>query len=152
MEGTGLGTAEEEQQTGKRSISLLANLSFGHYGEIMETVRCQLSTIDVIKVVVDFAMSVKNVPARSERFCALVTLNLKNAFNSAKWIKMMKALERKKIPKYLLNVMDSCLINRTLLYETENGIEIYSMTAGALPLLTTANNCWDHIIAGNCTK
>ena len=47
-------------------------------------------------------------------FCALVTLDVKNAFNVARWSGTIEVMESKKIDRYLIEVVRSYLTNRIL--------------------------------------
>lgn len=68
----------------------------------------------------------------SRRVVLLVTLDVRNAFNSARWCDMLHALEHKfHIPQYLLKILDSYLRNRTLVYDTTEGQRRMEVTAGA---------------------
>ena len=64
--------------------------------------------------------------------CLLVMLDVKNAFNSAKWSDMLDALQLTfRIPTYLLRMIRDYLCDRTLLYDTTSGCRIKEVTAGA---------------------
>ena len=55
-------------------------------------------------------------------FCAIIALDVKNAFNSASWECIYQSLaEEKKMPQYLLRIMDSYLKNRKLTIVIEEG-------------------------------
>ena len=41
----------------------------------------------------------------------------------------MKALEKRKTPEYLMKMVDSCLNERRLVYDTEDGRKEFKMTA-----------------------
>lgn len=88
------------------------------------------STVDAIKGVVDTANHIKNVPLGSKGYCALVTLDIRNAFNTARWHRIIEALEARKIPRYLLYVVDNYLQDRLLIYNTAEGHMEYDVTAG----------------------
>jgi hypothetical protein len=45
----------------------------------------------------------------------VLTLDIKNAFNSAPWAAILKALQEKSIPSYICRIIGSYLENRTLL-------------------------------------
>jgi len=51
--------------------------------------------------------------------CILVTLDLKNAFNTLKWPVIDAALRTKKTPEYLVEIFRSWLSDRCLLTGTE---------------------------------
>ncbi|XP_070138648.1 uncharacterized protein [Drosophila bipectinata] len=46
---------------------------------------------------------------------------LKNAFNTANWLRTLEALKELRIPEYLMNMVDSYLSDRILLYDTREG-------------------------------
>jgi len=39
------------------------------------------------------------------KYCAIVTLDIKNAFNTANWGQIMMALQRMGVPGYLLRII-----------------------------------------------
>ena len=61
----------------------------------------------------------------------LVTLDVRNAFNSARWIDMLEALDAFQLPKYLKGILREYLKNRRLLYQTCEGQKERTVTAGA---------------------
>lgn len=60
--------------------------------------------------------SASSGPLRRRELCALVALNVANAFNSANWDIIVKALRNKGVPEYLRNIIRDYLNNRYLLY------------------------------------
>ena len=70
-----------------------------------------------------------NTKHRSGGFCAVVTLDVKNAFNSASWEQIFSAL-RGRIPQYLQRVASSYLGERALLVETDEGTTEVKISAG----------------------
>lgn len=67
---------------------------------------------------------------RKQKYCAIVTLDVKNAFNSADWEQILKALTRIAVPSYLFNIIRSYLSGRMLVYDTEEGQKSYVVTSG----------------------
>ena len=68
----------------------------------------------------------------SRRVVLLVTLDVRNAFNSAKWSDMLWALEHTfRVPPYLLRMMEAYLSDRVLLYDTTEGQRHIPITSGA---------------------
>lgn len=66
----------------------------------------------------------------------LVTLGIKNALNSARWVDMLGALQRHfRVLDYLLVIMWDYLNNRQLFYETEEGKKLRMVTAGTVQWL-----------------
>ena len=62
--------------------------------------------------------------------CAIVTLNIKNTFNSAECGHIRDRLERMDAPTYILNIILSYFSNRRLLYKSDNGKQYHDVTAG----------------------
>ncbi|KAH8332271.1 hypothetical protein KR067_006016, partial [Drosophila pandora] len=57
-------------------------------------------------------------------------LDIRNAFNSANWTRIHRALFLAGTTVYLQRIISSYLSDRTLLYETEEGTKRYEVTAG----------------------
>lgn len=60
----------------------------------------------------------------------VMTLDIKNAFNSAPWDAILKVMQEKHIPKHLCNIIGSYLENRTLLYERDDKQTEQMLTSG----------------------
>lgn len=88
------------------------------------------STVDAIMNVVNVAKTVTTGYWKSKGYCALVTLDIRNAFNTARWDRTMEALAERRTPDYLLDMIDSYLADRMLIYDTEIGPKEYEITAG----------------------
>lgn len=105
----------------------LNSLSDGQYG-----FRKGMSTIDAILAVVDKArMAKEGWGARKKGFCALVSIDIRNAFNSARWDICIEAIRRKGVPTYLLRMMDNYLRDRWVVYEGNTCHLVEEMTCGA---------------------
>ncbi|MBJ4722033.1 hypothetical protein JGF03_28795, partial [Salmonella enterica subsp. enterica serovar Anatum] len=90
------------------------------------------STIDAIQEVVGAARGTERGNHFSRPICLLVTLDVRNAFNSVRWTDVLRALERDfAVPQYLLQIIGDYLRNRSLLYETAEGIKRRELTSGA---------------------
>ncbi|KAH8342794.1 hypothetical protein KR067_007886 [Drosophila pandora] len=63
-------------------------------------------------------------------YCLVTTLHIKNAFNTANWSRTLVALMRMNIPRHLLRMVDSYLIIRSLLFDTNEGRKKREVTAG----------------------
>lgn len=91
-----------------RHLSIEANaLSEFQYG-----FRVGRSTEDAIKTVLNFAEEAGRGPWQYRDICVMVLLDVQNAFNSAPWVKIDSALERKKVPNYLREMIRSYLSDR----------------------------------------
>ena len=90
------------------------------------------STIDAIQEVVHAVRRAEDHTHWSRRVVLLVTLDVKNAFNSARWSDMLRALEHTfHVPAYLLRMIEAYLTDRVLLYDTTEGQRRVSITSGA---------------------
>ncbi|CAB0033930.1 unnamed protein product [Trichogramma brassicae] len=82
-----------------------------------------------------FPPLVRPSPARDgtaapKKYCAVVTLDVRNAFNSAPWDNILAALRRLLVPDYLLRIIASYFSARVLDFTTDEGPESYEVTAG----------------------
>lgn len=88
-------------------------------------------TIDAIHEVVMAAKSTERGNYYSRPICLLVTLDVKNAFNSVRWKDALEAMKKDfKIPEYLMRIMRNYLKDRFLLYDTQDGQRKKELTAG----------------------
>jgi len=100
----------------------LSNMQFGF--------RKGRSTVDAIRTVVEAAEIAQRQQRRGNRYCAVVTLDVKNAFNSASWEAIARSLHSMRVPVYLCRILKSYFQNRTLIYETDRGERRMTITAG----------------------
>ncbi|XP_070851452.1 uncharacterized protein [Drosophila suzukii] len=77
----------------------------------------------------------------TKKYCLLVTLDIKNAFNTANWTRIMQALRRLRIPEYLTRIVDSYLGERVLLFDTSDGPKEYFVTAGVRRSAEASHAC-----------
>jgi hypothetical protein len=73
------------------------------------------STSDAIKEVWKMAKFANGGSWGRKNFCALTTLDVRNAFNTASWREIIEALEEKEISKYLVDVVKSYLSDRKII-------------------------------------
>lgn len=104
------------------SESGLSELQFGF--------RKGRSTVDAIRTVVHAMQTAQKQQRRGNRYCAVVTLDVKNAFNSASWAAIADSLHRLRVPEYLCQILKSYFQNRRLIYETDAGKRSVAITAG----------------------
>ena len=76
--------------------------------------RC---TVDAIQAVVDIATEARRGNGKRKGFCALISIDIRNAFNTARWNICIEAMVRKKVPDYLLRMIDDYLSDRWVTYE-----------------------------------
>ena len=70
------------------------------------------STVDAIQAVVNIATNARKGTGKRKGFDALISIDIRNAFNTARWNICIKAMMRKKISNYLLRMIDDYLSNR----------------------------------------
>ena len=66
--------------------------------------RKERSTLDAAGLVIDTARTAikgDRWKGGTKKYCAIVTLDVKNAFNSAKWSKIHEALQKLNVPLYI---------------------------------------------------
>lgn len=79
------------------------------------------SPLEAILTVTKRAKIAQSKRKGGNRFCGIVTLDVKNAFNCADWNSIAAALLRLGIPERLFTVLGDYFSNRELIYETEVG-------------------------------
>jgi hypothetical protein len=103
-------------------VNGLSNQQFGF--------RKGKSTIDAIRSVTNTAAVALQHKRRGIRYCAVVTLDVKNAFNSASWSSIANSLLELGVSKYLYDILEDYFQNRILYYETDEGRKQIHITAG----------------------
>ncbi|KAH8354622.1 hypothetical protein KR059_004360, partial [Drosophila kikkawai] len=91
------------------------------------------STLDAIARVVKIAedaIAGTRWKGGTKSYCLVVTLDIRNAFNSADWSRTLESLRKFNIPGYLLNVALSYFSNRVLTLDTSMGSREYNISAG----------------------
>ncbi|KAJ8975986.1 hypothetical protein NQ317_016232 [Molorchus minor] len=90
------------------------------------------STVGAIGEVVSAVEAAQRGNHYSRRIVLLATLDVRNAFNSARWSDILDALSDVfKIPDYLLRMVKSYLSDRELLYDSTDGTHSKRITGGA---------------------
>ena len=90
------------------------------------------STVDTIRAVVDIDTNARRGTGKRKGFCALVSIDIRNAFNHARWKNCFEAMIRKKIPDNLLRMINDYQSNRWAIYEGDKWSFKAEMTRGAL--------------------
>lgn len=112
----------------EEAVERAGNLSNNQYG-----FRKARSTIDAIKIVVETAeeaISGKRWRRGTKKYCAVVTLDIENAFNSANWGCILRSMQRMNIPNYLIQIVAEYFRNRRLIYNTDDGQKLYKVSGG----------------------
>jgi len=80
--------------------------------------RTGISIETAVNSVLDIATQAATSPGK-KKLCVLVTLDVNNAFNSLRWSVIDSALKRMRTPEYLIEMLKSCLSDRTLMTGAE---------------------------------
>lgn len=88
------------------------------------------STVDAMQIVIGNAEKALLKQRRGDRYCAIITIDVKNAFNSASWEAIAKSLHKMRVPDSLCKMLESYFQNRVLVYETDQGQRSVNVTAG----------------------
>lgn len=91
------------------------------------------STVDAMEAVITVAKEAISGDRWFEgdkEYCAIITLDVKNAFNSADWDATLAALDERSVPGYLMELIVDYFKDRVLLYDTDEGRKSYAITAG----------------------
>ena len=67
--------------------------------------RKDRSTVDAIQAVVDIATKARRGTGKRKGFCALISIDIRNAFNTARWNTCIEAMVWIEVPNYLLRMM-----------------------------------------------
>jgi hypothetical protein len=84
-------------------------------------------TVTAARRVLDIAQAETKKPLKTRNLVALVTLDVRNAFTSAPWSGVVQEMERRKLPRYLVDISRSYLCDRLFLTDGQGKIEV---TAG----------------------
>lgn len=118
-----------------RAVQYSAGLSDRQYG-----FREGRSTIDATRKITEAAGAAQ----RSGKICVLVTLDVKNAFNSLRWVDALDVLKRRfKVPPYLLRMVQDYLRERVLQYDTTEGQRTTEVTGGAAQGSVLGPDIWN---------
>lgn len=80
------------------------------------------STEDAINKVLDMAEWVGRGPSQYQCLCVLVTIDVKNAFNTAPWDHIDAALRARGAPLYLIRMLRSYMTDRSLMVVNTNRV------------------------------
>jgi hypothetical protein len=92
------------------------------------------STTDALQNIVDRIRSAWEGSVKRSRAVVMISLDIKNAFNTACWEKILNALHRFEVPEYLQRIIQDYLGNRVLEYACpETGAKITKKLTAGVP-------------------
>lgn len=109
----------------KKEMTRVGGLADTQYG-----FREGRQTVDAIKEVVRIANEAAAYAHRQRRLCAVITLDIRNAFNSASWQIILDELKRRQIDGSLINLIASYLSQREIILEAENQTKVIETSSG----------------------
>lgn len=89
----------------------LSNLQYGF--------RKGRSTVDAVTKVQKIGKAARDYACQNRRLCGLMAFDVQNAFNTANWNKIIKALKNMEISTYLVKIIRSYLENRSIVIGEE---------------------------------
>lgn len=85
------------------------------------------STIDAIRDVKNRAWEARRLGA----FCALIGIDIRNAFNTLRWKDIYWCLKKMKVPRYLRRMIRDYLSGRKIIFDGKDWVIVDEMTGGA---------------------
>ena len=82
------------------------------------------SAIDAMKIINLKVKEATNKATQHRRLCLLVTIDIRNAFNTARWSVIIEELERWQVSRYLIETVKSYLTDRSVLVGEDRIIEM----------------------------
>lgn len=102
------------------------------------------STIDAIQRIYNLADEERRQTPRNRKLCLLLAFDVRNAFNSATLDLIVREMEKKMIPKYLIRIIKSYLDNRKIVLDEIR----MDLTAGVPQGSVTAAVLWNVLYDG----
>ena len=75
------------------------------------------STVDAIQAPMKIDSKARRGTGKRKGFCALISIDLRNTLNTARWKNCIEAMTREKVPDYLLRVINDYLSDRWVIYK-----------------------------------
>lgn len=76
----------------------------------------------------------------------MVTLDVKNAFNTVRWNDIIQTLEERfRVPDYIVRIVSDYLSDRKLIYETTDGTRMRKITSGVAQGSALGPDLWNAV-------
>lgn len=92
--------------------------------------RKECGTVDAIQHVTELAREAKSPLYREKQLCLLVTLDVKNAFNTVSWLAIDAVLRRRGLSGHMTRILRSYMSGRKIMVRTDGGEETVKVRAG----------------------
>lgn len=92
--------------------------------------RLGRSTIDTIKAIIQHIRAGQQGSVKASSYTVMIALDIKNAFNTARWNRIMEALKNKAVPAYLIKLIESYFQDRILVYDCMEEKKQRTVTCG----------------------
>lgn len=126
---------------------LLLNRLEGHIDEVAAQSNNQFefrrtrSTVDVVNAVLRLACSSNSRPVQNVDLCAVVSLDVRNAFNWVPWNLIDAALQKSSVPIYLIRILKSYMSNRCI--DSRGRGQDLAVTVGILQRAVREPTLWN---------
>lgn len=80
-------------------------------------------------MVIEMAKKVTNSKGKYRKYCTVITLDVKIAFNSAAWKHITSSLRKLNVSEYLIRILKDYFSIITLLFDTDDGTKSYNVTS-----------------------
>lgn len=128
----------------RTAIELAGGLAENQYG-----FREGRSTMGAINEIQQEVIRAWKGNHRTRKVVVLITFDVKNAFNTLRWIDIIDSLENRfKVPLYLKRVISDYLNNRKLQFETTEGASLKKITAGVAQGSVLGPDLWNAVYDG----
>lgn len=108
-----------------KEIDRTGGLSKRQYG-----FRRGRQTVDAILEVINTAKDAALYTSNHRRLCAMLTLDVRNAFNSASWQHILDALRQRGIDESIINIVSSYLSDRLIILEAQGVAKTKTINSG----------------------
>lgn len=84
------------------------------------------STLQAITKLCDIADDERKKTLKTRNLCLAIALDIRNAFGTAPWSRIIEAMESKNIPRYMVRLIKSYFQNRKLITPNGNSMEMHA--------------------------